>query len=79
MTANALRIKATEKLIEQVESIMADSDAIDGFNAAQWVAQWMDRPLPALADRKPVEYLDTAEGQKLLAQLIAMMQTGTYA
>ena len=79
MTANALRIKATEKLIQQVESIMADSGVIDGLNAAQWVAQWMDRPLPALADRKPAEYLDTVEGQKLLAQLIAMMQTGAYA
>lgn len=64
-----MRTLHIQKLIKQVESIMVDSGAVDAFDAADWVSQWVAEPLPALGNRKPAEYLDTTEGYKLLARI----------
>jgi uncharacterized protein (DUF2384 family) len=58
---------------------MADSEGDQDFVAAQWVAQWLEHPLPALANARPADYMDTIEGQALVAGLLAKMQTGAYA
>lgn len=73
------RMVGLQKIIGQVESIMADSGADQDFNAAIWVAQWLEQPLPALANAKPADYMDTVEGQELVAGLLAKMQSGAYA
>ncbi|MBK7001606.1 MAG: DUF2384 domain-containing protein [Rhodoferax sp.] len=73
------RMIGLQKLIGQVESIMADSGYDQNFNAAHWVAQWLEQPLPALANAKPADYMDTVEGQELVAGLLAKMQSGAYA
>lgn len=73
------RMVGLQKIIGQVESIMADSGADPDFNAAIWVAQWLEQPLPALANAKPADYMDTVEGQELVAGLLAKMQSGAYA
>ena len=49
------------------------------FDAPAWTATWLDRPLPALGGRKPADFMDTAEGQQLVSNLIARMQSGAYA
>lgn len=73
------RMLGLQKLIGQVESIMADSGAEPDFNAAHWVAHWLEQPLPALDNAKPADYMDTVEGQKLVASLLARTQSGAYA
>ena len=73
------RTLGLQKLIGQVESIMADSGADRDFNAAHWVAQWLEQPLPALDNAKPADYMDTVLGQELVASMLARMQSGAYA
>ncbi|UHL63260.1 MbcA/ParS/Xre antitoxin family protein [Paralcaligenes sp. KSB-10] len=67
------------KLIGQVQAIVEQSGDPTHFDAAQWFALWLDKPLPALGGDKPVEYIDTSEGRELLSRLIAMAQSGAYA
>lgn len=73
------RIIGLQKLIGQVENIMAESGVGRDFNAAHWVAQWLEQPLPALANARPADYMDTVEGQELVSGLLARMQSGAYA
>jgi hypothetical protein len=49
-----------------------------GFDAAHWVADWLAKPLPALGGATPASYMDTFEGQKLVAELLSMSQSGAY-
>lgn len=67
------------RLLGQVEAMVQESGNPEGFNAAQWVAQWLEEPLAALGGQRPVELLDTAEGQAIVSNLLARMQSGAYA
>lgn len=67
------------KLIGQVQAVVEQSGDPGNFDAAQWFAQWLDKPLPALGGSRPVEYIDTSEGREMLSRLIAMAQSGAYA
>lgn len=73
------RLLALQQLIGQVEAIIAEAGEPSGFDAAQWVGEWLMTPNPALAGQKPAEYMDTAEGRRLVSQAIAMMRSGAYA
>lgn len=73
------RLLGLRKLIGQVEMMVCESGDPKGFNAAKWVAQWLDEPAPALGGRKPGNLMDTAEGQEIVSQLVARMQSGAYA
>ncbi|MBI5334923.1 MAG: DUF2384 domain-containing protein [Burkholderiales bacterium] len=73
------RVMGMARLVGQVQAMVEESGRPEGFNAAQWVAQWLDRPLPALDGRAPKELMDTAEGQSLVSNLVARMQSGAYA
>lgn len=65
-------------LIGQVQTMIEESGNPEGFNAAEWVARWIDRPLPALGGQKPAELMDTSDGQALASNIIASMQRGAY-
>jgi uncharacterized protein (DUF2384 family) len=67
------------KLIGQVQTMVEESGDPTGFDAAQWLARWLDEPLPALDGKRPAEYMDTAEGRDLVSNLLAMAQSGAYA
>lgn len=73
------RVLGFETLIGIVEDMVEESGNPSGFDAARWLAGWMTRPLPALAGATPASYMDTFEGQKLVGELLAMMQSGAYA
>ncbi len=73
------RLIGMAKLVGQVESIVSESGNPDGFNAAKWVAQWLEKPSPALGGEKPSAYLDTVSGQEMISDLLAKIQTGAYA
>ncbi|MBU3601725.1 antitoxin Xre-like helix-turn-helix domain-containing protein [Polynucleobacter sp. AM-25C3] len=73
------RLIGMAKLVGQVESIVSESGNPEGFNAAKWVANWLEKPSPALGGEKPSAYLDTVSGQEMISDLLAKIQTGAYA
>jgi uncharacterized protein (DUF2384 family) len=66
-------------LIAQVQRMIEESGRPEGFNAAAWVARWVDRPLGALGGKKPAEVMGTAKGRALVSAVVARMQSGTYS
>jgi len=73
------RLMGTLKLIGQVQAMVEESGNPEGFDAAQWFGQWVDRPLAALGGRQPAELMDTAEGREMVSRLLAAAQSGAYA
>lgn len=73
------RVIGLERLIGQVEAMVAQSGNPQGFDANRWVGEWLERPLPALGGAKPADFMDTMEGQDLVARLLAQSQSGAYA
>lgn len=73
------RLIGIARLIGQVESMVIESGDPDGFDAAKWVAKWLDENSPALGGRRPAEFMDTSEGQQLVSRLLAQAQSGAYA
>ncbi|MDB5853196.1 MAG: hypothetical protein JWR22_1237 [Herminiimonas sp.] len=78
-TGDSERVVGMSNLIGQVQAMVEQSGNVEGFNAAKWVAQWLEQPLPALGGEAPGAWLDTMEGQKLVSSLLSMMQSGAYA
>lgn len=72
------RVLGMASLIGQVQTMIEESGNPEGFNAAEWVARWLERPLPALGGQKPAELMDTSDGQALVSNLVAAMQSGVY-
>lgn len=73
------RVLGVARLVGQVQSMVNESGNPEGFNAAEWVARWLDRPVPALGGRRPAELMDTAEGQAIVANLVERAQSGAYS
>jgi len=73
------KVVGLAKLIGQVQTMVEESGDPRGFNAAHWVSDWLDSPLPALGGKCPADYMDTAEGRELVGSLLMMMQSGAYA
>lgn len=73
------RILAVVRLIGQVDTMVQESGEPAGFDAAKWVADWLQRSHPALGGRTPGELLDTADGRGLVADLLAQQQSSAYA
>jgi putative toxin-antitoxin system antitoxin component (TIGR02293 family) len=78
-TEDSERLIGLQKLIGQVKVMVTESGNTEGFNAAHWVAEWLNEPNPALGQAKPVDFMDTIEGQALVSSLLAQMQSGAYA
>lgn len=77
--AESERLLGVEYLIGQVATMVKESGDPSGFDAATWFGQWVQMPLPAVGNAKPATYMDTMEGQKLISDLLAMIQSGAYA
>ena len=73
------RVIGMAKLVGLVETMAKQSGTAAGFDAAKWLAKWLNEELPALGGRKPAEFLDTAEGQELVSILLQRMQSATYS
>lgn len=73
------RLVGMARIIGQVQAMVEESGAPADFDAGPWVARWMETPIPALGGSKPSEYMDTAEGQGVVSQLLSQMQSGAYA
>lgn len=72
------RVLGIETLIGMVQTMVEQSGDPIGFDAARWLSGWLSEPLPALGGATPASYMDTFEGQKLVAQLLSMSQSGAY-
>ncbi len=73
------RVFGLRRLIGQVEAMVRESGNPEGFDAAAWVGDWLERPQPALGGKTPSSFMDTAEGQQLVMQVLAQAQAGAYA
>jgi len=73
------RVLGVGMLIGMVHAMVQQSGDPAGFDAARWVAGWLASPVPALAGATPASYMDTIEGQRLVAELLARTQSGVYA
>lgn len=67
------------KLIGQLEMIVQESGDSDGFSAYEWMSRWLGEPVPALGGAKPIDLMDTMEGQNLVSTTLAQIQSGAYA
>ena len=73
------RVLGMARLVGQAQAMIEESGDPTGFNAAEWVAQWLARPVGALGGRKPGELMDTAEGQALVSNLLNRAVSGAYS
>ena len=73
------RVLGIASLVGQLQAIVEESGDPAGFDATRWLSQWLREPLPALGGEKPLSLLDTMEGQALVADTLARVQSGAYA
>ena len=67
------------KIAELVQAMVDACGAADAFDAPEWTAQWLRHPVPALGGGRPIDLLDTQEGQALVAETLARLQSGAYS
>ncbi len=72
------RVVGFARLVGQLEAIIQESGDPTGFDARAWMARWLTEPLPALGGVRPVDLIDTMEGQGLVSSALAMLQSGAY-
>ena len=73
------RVLGIARLVGQAQALVKESGGPQKFDAARWVSGWLERPLPALGGRSPAEFMDTADGRMLVADLLSQEQSGAYA
>lgn len=72
------RVVNMAALIGQVNSMVSQSGAVDDFDAAKWVAAWIEQPLPALGGKRPADFLNTAGGFSVISDVLSAMEGGAY-
>lgn len=73
------RLIGLMKLIGQVQTMVGESGNADGFDAARWLGEWIQKPNPALGKRRPAALMDTVRGFEIVSDLLLKMQAGAYA
>ena len=73
------RIIGVIKLVGQLEAMVQESGSLELFDPAAWMAQWLKEPLPAFGGARPIDLIDTMEGQALVSTALMQMQSGAYA
>ena len=71
-------VLGVETLIGQVQVMVAESGDGSAFDPAKWIGRWIASPNATLGGEPPSFYMDTVEGQKLVAQVLAMTQSAAY-
>jgi uncharacterized protein (DUF2384 family) len=62
-----------------VEAIIQESGDPEGFDAVTWLSCWLNEPVPALGGARPIELMNTLEGQAQVSAVLARMQSGAHA
>jgi putative toxin-antitoxin system antitoxin component (TIGR02293 family) len=77
--AESERVVGFVRLVGQVEDMVEASADSSGFDARAWLALWLTEPLPAFGNARPIDFLDTMEGQSLVSRTLAQVASGAYA
>lgn len=72
------RILGLAKLVGQVEFMAQGMEDVEGFDAQVWTSRWLREPMPALGGATPLDYMGTMEGQALVSDTLARIQSGAY-
>jgi putative toxin-antitoxin system antitoxin component (TIGR02293 family) len=73
------RVIGLARLVGQLEAMVEASGDPSGFDANAWIARWLAEPLPAFGGARPLDLIDTMEGQGLVSSALAKLQSGAYA
>ncbi|MDB5359613.1 MAG: hypothetical protein JWO51_910 [Rhodospirillales bacterium] len=73
------RVIGFVKLVGQLAAIVQESGNPEGFDAAAWMSRWLNDPVPALGGARPIDLMDTMEGQALVSTTLGQLQSGAYA
>jgi putative toxin-antitoxin system antitoxin component (TIGR02293 family) len=73
------RVVGLAKLMGQLEAMLEEAGSDENFDAPAWLSRWLREPLPALGGSKPLDLLDTMEGQALVARALSQIESGAYA
>jgi putative toxin-antitoxin system antitoxin component (TIGR02293 family) len=77
-TDESERVLGLARLVGQLEVMLEESGSTE-FDASAWLSRWLSEPLPALGGTRPLDLLDTMEGQALVSRALAQVQSGAYA
>jgi putative toxin-antitoxin system antitoxin component (TIGR02293 family) len=77
--AESERILGVARLVGQIQAMVEESGEPEGFDARAWLTRWLGEPLAALGGTCPRDLLDTIEGQRMVSEALARMQSGAYA
>ena len=77
--AESERVLGFARLVGQVEAMIEESGDPSGFDARSWLGRWLTEPLPALGNARPIDFMNTMEGQNLVSQTLAQAVSGAYA
>lgn len=77
--AESERVIGFARLVGQVEAMVDEAGGPAGFDAREWLAQWLMAPVPALDGARPIDLMGTMEGQGLVSQTLAQIGSGAYA
>jgi len=70
---------AIDTLVTQVQKMVAESGDATGFDAREWLLNWLERPLPALGGQRPAELLSSEDGPEVLSTLLAQLRGGVFS
>ena len=77
-TSEGERVLGVAKLVGQLQVMVEESGDPEEFDAAAWISRWLREPVPALGGQRPLDLLDTMEGQALVSGTLAKLQSGAY-
>jgi putative toxin-antitoxin system antitoxin component (TIGR02293 family) len=78
-TGDSERVVGLAKLVGQLKAMIEESGDPIGFSATEWLSTWLREPLPSLGAAKPIDLLDTMEGQAIVSRTLAQIQSGAFA
>lgn len=70
------KLNALESTIQRM---VEESGLPLGFDARVWLNEWLENPIPALDNRRPLDVLDEPDGLGLVQSLLQCMQSGAFS
>lgn len=77
--AQVERVIGMQRLVGQVQAMVAESGTTKGFDAGRWLGEWIEQPLPALDGQRPAEYLGDSAGREWISQVLRQIQASAFA
>ncbi|MFT4093612.1 MAG: DUF2384 domain-containing protein [Niabella sp.] len=66
----------TEKVLELAAFAQRGTEVI---GSKEYFAEWLQSPLPALNNKKPIDFLDTTFGIQMLYKVLGRLEQGVYS